>query len=105
MRSGSARVACGVRQVALTVGAVAGVLCILVTIAAFAFGVRPLVFQSGSMSPSIDTGALALARETRADDLRLGDIVSLPTAAGQRVTHRVVSVRAPGRVRGPPAQG
>ncbi|GAA4381238.1 signal peptidase I [Nocardioides caricicola] len=81
------------KQVALTVGAVAGVLCIAVMLAGFAFGVRPLVFLSGSMSPAIDTGALAIARHVPAADLSTGDIVSVPTPAGQRVTHRIVEVQ------------
>lgn len=93
MRAGSARLAAGARQVALTVGAIAGVLCFLVMLAGLAFGVRPLVFLSGSMSPTIDTGALAIARSVPAADLRLGDIVSVPTPAGQRVTHRIVDVQ------------
>lgn len=93
MRAGSARLAAAARQVALTVGAIAGVLCLVVTVAGFAFGVRPLVFLSGSMSPTIDTGALAIARSQPAADLRVGDIVSVPTPAGQRVTHRIVDLQ------------
>lgn len=93
MRAASGRLAAGGRQVALTVGAVAGVLCLLVMVAGFALGVRPLVFLSGSMSPTIDTGALAIARSEPAADLRVGDIVSVPTPAGQRVTHRIVDVQ------------
>lgn len=93
MRAGSARIVAGAKQVALTLGAVVGVLCLVVTVAGFAFGVRPLVFLSGSMSPTIDTGALAIARTVPAEDLRVGDIVSVPTPAGQRVTHRIVDVQ------------
>lgn len=80
------------RQAALTAAAVAGVLCILVTVAGLAFGVRPLVFRSGSMAPAIDTGALAIAHPVGADELRRGDVVSVPTPGGDRVTHRIVSI-------------
>lgn len=93
MRRRPRRAAAVAKQVSLTIGAVAGVLCIAVMIAGFAFGVRPLVFLSGSMSPAIDTGALAIARNVPAADLDVGDIVSVPTPAGQRVTHRIVSVQ------------
>lgn len=80
-----------VREVVLWLGAVVGVLCLVVAAAAVFFGVTPLVFRSGSMSPSIPTGALALARTTPADDLSVGDVVSVIRADGERVTHRLVS--------------
>jgi signal peptidase I len=80
-----------VREVVLWLGAVVGVLCLVVAAAAVFFGVTPLVFRSGSMSPSIPTGALALARTTPAGDLSVGDVVSVIRADGERVTHRLVS--------------
>lgn len=39
----------GAREVLLTLGALLGVLCIVASIAGVAFGVKPLVFRSGSM--------------------------------------------------------
>lgn len=80
------------REVVLTVGAILGAIAIVVAIGAVAFGLRPLVFRSGSMAPTIGTGDLALARQVGADDLRVGQIVSVPTQGGQRVTHRIVEV-------------
>ncbi len=44
------------------------------------------------MSPEIEAGALALARETPAKEINKGDIVSVVDPTGTRVTHRVVSV-------------
>lgn len=82
----------GARQVALTTGAVVGLICILVMLAGLLFGVRPLVFQSGSMSPTIGTGALAIAHEVDAAELEKGDIVSVPLPSGGRVTHRIVRI-------------
>lgn len=75
---------------ALTVGAFLGVAALLSALLGAALGVRPLFFRSGSMSPTIATGALALARSVPAADLRVGDVVSVTTASGSRVTHRVV---------------
>lgn len=75
---------------ALTVGAFLGVAALLSALLGAALGVRPLFFRSGSMSPTIGTGALALARSVPAADLRVGDVVSVTTASGSRVTHRVV---------------
>jgi len=86
-------------DVALWVGAVLGGLCLLVVLAATALGVRPLIFTSGSMSPTIGTGSLALADHIPAAEIHVGDVVSVPFDGG-RLTHRVVSVSpaAAGRV-------
>lgn len=75
---------------ALTLGALLGVAALLSALLGAALGVRPLSFRSGSMSPTIGTGALALARSVPATELRVGDVVSVTTASGSRVTHRVV---------------
>lgn len=80
------------RDRALTLGAVVGSVCILVAVLCAVLDVRPLVFRSGSMSPSIDAGALAFARDVPADQLKVGDVVSVKDAAGERVTHRIVTI-------------
>jgi signal peptidase I len=90
------RVVWWARQGLLTGGAVLGAVCILAAIAAAAFGLRPLVFLSGSMSPAIETGALGIAHEVPASSLEPGDVVSVPTEGGERVTHRIVSVAMDG---------
>jgi signal peptidase I len=77
-------------DLALTVGALLGLAALMLAALGAASGVRPLLFRSGSMAPTIDTGALALARTVPAVDLRAGDIVSVSTSSGSRVTHRVV---------------
>lgn len=80
------------REVALSIGAGAGVLCLLLAVVAPLFGIRMLVFQSGSMSPTVQTGGLAIARTVAATDLAIGDIVSVFTPSGERVTHRIVGI-------------
>ena len=87
---------------ALTVGALLGLAALLGAALGAALGVRPLFFRSGSMSPAIDTGALALARSVPAADLRVGDVVSVTTASGTRVTHRVVNAQP---ISGPTSTG
>ncbi|OZF51760.1 signal peptidase I [Rhodococcus sp. 14-2470-1b] len=82
------------REIALTVGALAGLLCVLIALAAVMFGITPLVFRSGSMSPAIETGALALSKSTPAVDIQVGDIVNVTNAAGNGITHRVVDIGA-----------
>ena len=55
------------------------------------FGIKPLIFASGSMGPGIPTGALGLAIATPAAEVVPGQVVSVVTSDGTRVTHRVVS--------------
>ncbi len=43
------------REIALNIGAVAGLICVLGAAASFMFGIKPLIFRSGSMSPDIPT--------------------------------------------------
>ncbi len=59
--------------------------------AGWASGMKPLVFTSGSMSPTITTGSLALARTVDPADLGVGDVASIARGDGERVTHRVVA--------------
>lgn len=89
----------GAREIVLTAGAGLGLVCILATVAGYAFGITPLVFRSGSMSPAIHTGDLAVARTVDAASLKTGDIVSVVNAEGNRVTHRLVAMTAEGEAR------
>ena len=87
------------RGILLTTGAVVGGLCLLAAVAAVVFGVKPLLFTSGSMGPTIPAGSVAFARAVPADQLEVGDIVSVLTKEGARVTHRVVTVNGSGERR------
>ena len=87
-----ARAATSLREAALTVGAGLGLVCLLLAVAAPLVGVRLLVFESGSMSPTVETGGVALTRTVAADDLAVGDVVSVIPASGVRVTHRIVDI-------------
>lgn len=60
------------------------------TLAALLFGLKPLVFVSGSMGPGIPAGSLGLAVPTPVEDVAVGDVVSVLTSDDVRVTHRVV---------------
>ncbi|GAC81185.1 signal peptidase, endoplasmic reticulum-type [Gordonia malaquae] len=84
------------REVALNVGAVLGLICIVVAVASTLFGITPLVFRSGSMEPDIPTGSLALARTVDAADIRVGDVVSVNNDHGTRISHRVVAIEPAG---------
>ncbi|PAY24309.1 signal peptidase I [Dietzia natronolimnaea] len=76
----------------LTALAVFGVICIIATIAAFALNISLIMFKTGSMSPTIPTGSLAVVRQIPASDIRVGDVTTVARGDGQLpVTHRVVS--------------
>lgn len=92
MTTTAARVRRRLGDLALTVGALVGGVFVLLAVAVAALDVRVLSFRSGSMSPTIDTGALALARQVPAADLESGDVVSVRAASGSRVTHRIVGI-------------
>jgi signal peptidase len=79
------------QQVLLTIAAVLGTACLLGTLAAPLLGVRPLIFMSGSMEPTIPTGSLGFAKIIPADQIRVGDVVTVPVADSY-VTHRVVAI-------------
>ncbi|KAA0918763.1 signal peptidase I [Dietzia sp. ANT_WB102] len=73
--------------------ALLGVVCIIATIAAFALNISLIMFKTGSMSPTIPTGSLAIVRQIPASDIRVGDVTTVSRGEGQLpVTHRVVSV-------------
>lgn len=80
------------RGALLSVGAVVGLLCIVVALAGPILGVKTLVFRSGSMSPAITTGSLAFAKNVPAERLEVGDVASVVNEDGVRVTHRVVEI-------------
>lgn len=80
------------RELALNIGAVLGLLCIVAASVSMFLGITPLVFQSGSMSPGITTGALGLARTVPATQLQVGEVVSVTNADGVRITHRVTGL-------------
>lgn len=78
----------------LNAGAVLGSLCFVMALLAVIFGVKPLIFSSGSMGPAIPAGSLALSIPVAADEVSPGQVVSIVMNDGIRLTHRVVSVNA-----------
>lgn len=87
-----------VQNVALNTGSILGSLCLLMTLAALLFGLKPLVFTSGSMGPGIPTGSLGLAVPTPVEDIAVGDVVSVVTSDEVRVTHRVAEMTEAGLI-------
>ena len=82
------------REAALWLAAAIGTVCLLAAFAGIAFGMTPLIFRSGSMSPGIPTGSLGISVSTPAADLAVGDIVSVVWSGDIRVTHRITGIEA-----------
>src|SRR5438094_8872244 len=62
--------------------------------ALIAGGYRPVAVYSGSMTPTITVGGLAVDRAISARDVRVGDVITFtdPYVMGRMVTHRVVAI-------------
>ncbi|WP_181150499.1 signal peptidase I [Arthrobacter sp. MYb224] len=78
------------QRIVLNVGAALGSLCLIMTVATMIFGLKPLIFASGSMEPSIPTGSLGIAVPTAIHEINQDEIVSVINSENQRITHRVV---------------
>ncbi|MBB0967662.1 signal peptidase I [Dietzia aerolata] len=82
-----------IENLLLNVLAMLGIVCIAATIAAFALNISLIMFKTGSMSPTIPTGSLAVVKQIPASEIRVGDVTTVSRGEGQLpVTHRVVSV-------------
>lgn len=90
--STAARVGRILREVLLTLAAVGGVICILLTVLAFTGGFSLIMFKTGSMSPTIPAGSVALVQKVPASDIGVDDVVTVERPAALPVTHRVTSV-------------
>jgi len=99
---GSARTpASRTMDVVLTIAAVLGTLAVAGVIASAVFGVRIVLFSTGSMSPSLPAGTAALVREVDADEARIGDVVTIMRPNELPITHRVVDIADPPDASGP----
>jgi signal peptidase I len=78
----------------LTVLSLAGVLCIALVIAGYAFGTSLILFSTGSMAPTIPAGSVALVREVPATQIEVGDVVTVDRPGELPITHRVTEVLA-----------
>ncbi len=81
-----------VRETLLTVAALGGAACIVLVILAFTGGYSLIMFKTGSMSPTIPTGSVALVREIPAAEAKVGDVLTVDRPGKLPVTHRVTSV-------------
>src|SRR5438876_10252927 len=79
-----------------TTGLVAG--SVVALVAAYAFllvaGYKPVAVYSGSMTPTLGVGSLAVDRVIPAREVGVGDVITFndPYVKGRLVTHRVVQI-------------
>jgi signal peptidase len=83
-------------NILLWIASAGGVVCIILVILSGLFNISLIMFKTGSMSPTIPTGSLALVREIPASEVQLGDVVTVDRAGELPVTHRVVELSGTG---------
>lgn len=82
-------------DVLLWAAAVAGAICILLVVLAFTAQITLIMFRTGSMSPTIPAGSVAVVQRVPATEVEVGDVVTVDREGELPVTHRVTTI-APG---------
>jgi len=85
-----------VGSVLLTLAAIGGVICILLVLLAVFFHITLIMFKTGSMSPTIPEGSLAVVRQIPASEIHVGEVVTVDRAGDLPISHRVTSVHGSG---------
>ncbi|MCU1510122.1 MAG: hypothetical protein JWQ12_2387 [Glaciihabitans sp.] len=80
----------------LTLAAIGGAICLVLVLLAVVFHITIVLFKTGSMSPTIPQGSLALVREIPADEVKVGEVVTVSRPGELPISHRVTSVRPDG---------
>lgn len=78
------------REAALTTGAALGCACLALLVLGAVLDATLVVFKTGSMAPTMPTGALAVVRQVDAQDVAVGDVVTVVREGRLPITHRVV---------------
>lgn len=82
-------------EMLLWLAALGGVICIVLVILAFTAQVTLIMFRTGSMSPTIPAGSVAVVQRVPVSEIEIGDVVTVDRDGELPVTHRVTSI-APG---------
>jgi len=78
---------------------IVGILCVLMVWASTGLlGIRPTTVISGSMSPTMDVGDMAIVRDVSPDSITPGSIIQF-WQNGEMIVHRVVNVSGSGQNR------
>lgn len=81
-----------VADLALTLLAVGGAVCVVLVPLALFFNISLVLFKTGSMGPTIPAGSLAVVREIPASEVTVGDVVTVDRTPLPPITHRVVDI-------------
>ena len=81
-------------DVLLWLAAAAGAVCILLVVLAFTAQITLIMFRTGSMSPTIPAGSVAVVQRVPASEIAVGDIVTVDRDGELPVTHRVTTIGA-----------
>ncbi len=76
----------------LWLAAIGGALCIALVVLAQVFSISLIMFKTGSMSPTIPAGSVALVREISAGEVSIGDVITVDRPGDLPVTHRVTAI-------------
>lgn len=82
-------------DVLLWLAATAGAVCILLVVLAFTAQITLIMFRTGSMSPTIPAGSVAVVQRVPASEVEIGDVVTVDREGELPVTHRIITI-APG---------
>jgi signal peptidase len=83
-------------EVLLTTAALGGTLCLVLVVVTVFFHISLIMFKTGSMSPTIPAGSLAVVQQIPAADIRVGDVVTVDRRGRLPITHRVIAVSGSG---------
>ncbi len=78
----------------LTVLSLLGLGCIVMVILGLTMNMSLIMFSTGSMSPTITAGSVALVREIPATQIEVGDVVTVDRPGRLPITHRVTEILA-----------
>lgn len=79
-------------DVLLWLAALGGVVCITLVILAYTAGITLIMFKTGSMSPTIPAGSVAVVQKIDATEFNVGDVITIDRPGDLPVTHRVTSI-------------
>lgn len=83
-------------EILLWIAAAAGLACIVLVVLAFTAHITLIMFRTGSMSPTIPAGSVAVVQQVPASEVHVGDVVTVDRAGQLPVTHRVRVAEAGG---------
>ncbi|WP_418907621.1 signal peptidase I [Glutamicibacter endophyticus] len=71
-----------------------GLICIVLVIIAKTQSLSLIMFSTGSMSPTIPAGSVALVQEVPAAEVSVGDVVTVERPGKLPITHRIVDIES-----------